>query len=177
VTSYEDFCALTEGPEPPAEDCEFYLSLFATEPLGGEMVLDIEEVDGRMLADGDGDSFDDIDPFVEEVEDKVSHLSQMDRVVVAGNALASLPDENALLVVLEWLCSASDTAKGVVAKEAVALVANRHNRVQALLNHAAANDQITTALTHEAATTHKTICEVLAMVSPAMFGSVVGEAE
>jgi len=132
-----------------------------------------------MLGDGDGDAGDieALDPLIEEVEDKVTRLSQMDRVIVAGNALASLPDENALIVVLEWLCSASDAAKGVVAKEAVAFVANRHNRIQALLNHAAANDQITTGLTHEAATTHKTICEVLAMVSPAMFGAAIGAAE
>ena len=164
----EDYFDLTDGTNDSRSEAELFeeqsclRSLFATE-LGGEMeeqVLTADEVGAKMVGDGDGDdgcfAWD-----TEEIEDLVSRLDGMDRVVVAGNALAGLTDEQGLLVVLEWLCKVGPTARGVVAKEAAALVANRFLKAQRGNEPSELNQA------------HAAVCELLAVVSPSAFGGAL----
>ena len=123
--SYQDFCDLTDrGSDRDVEaDVRVRAWLEGSDVTfsqgGGEMQTE-------QLVGGDGDDFDSgVDPLIEEVEDQLSCLDEVDRVMVAGNALASVSDEHATVAVLEWLCKVGGEARAVVAKEAIGLLANQ----------------------------------------------------
>jgi hypothetical protein len=173
-SSYEEFCDLTDGLSDRTSEADLFaeqqdfLSLCATEPMGGEMrgeVLDVADLDRQYLGDGDGndappEEFD--DPAVEEVEDRLSNLDVATRAVVAGNALSSVSDDYAAISVLEWLCRASPDACATVAKQATELLVNR---LAAAQRAGAAND-VCESSAH--------LTELLSVVSPSAFGAVLG---
>lgn len=117
--TYEDWCALTEGTDG-GDEADLRADLRALE--GGDML----EMNG--LSDHDGDGGDEDTLFREELEGYLSTLPDMERAVVAGNALASCSDDHALITVCEWLCKAGPEARAVIAREATALVARSLQR-------------------------------------------------
>lgn len=141
--TYEDWCALTEGTsDGDAEDLRADLRALG----GGDML----EMNG--LSDHDGDSGDEDTLFREELEDYLSTLPDMERAIVAGNALASCSDDHALITVCEWLCKAGPEARAVIAREALGLVARD------LRNSADA---------------HRSIVDLFRVVSPDALGKVL----
>lgn len=187
--SYEDYCDLTDGrcdrsAEAEArEETEALLSLFATEPLGGEgmetqQVFDVEELEAEFLGDHDGDDGDESDDdaeLLESVEDHLSCLDETSRAIAAGNALASCADDIATITVLEWLCKVGSTARVTIAKQALELIANEFDRKQRSLT--AARDRETQEhaevekFERQVSLSHAEICELLAVVSPHVFGA------
>ncbi len=160
--TYEDWCALTEGSVDPAEVERLEDERFS---LRGEMqVLEIEDVEGQFLGDGDGDDdgADGSHGLVEDVEDALSCLDEFDRAIAVGNALAGISHERATMVVLNWLCFTSETARYAVTKQGAEMLASRFALAKA------SNDNV------EICASHAALCELLAVVSPAAFG---GEAE
>lgn len=117
--TYEDWCALTEGTDG-GDEADLRADLRA---LGGGDML---EMNG--LSDHDGDSGDEDTLFREELEDYLSTLPEIDRAIVAGNALASCSDDHGLVTVLEWACKAGPEARGVLARELTALAAHALKR-------------------------------------------------
>lgn len=109
--TYEDWCQLTEGT------CDWGESEHGQFAMGGEMQADTcDELELLQATE------------IEELEDRLSGLNEIDRAVLAGNALASCSDAHALLTVLEWLCKVGPDARATVAREASALVANAAKR-------------------------------------------------
>lgn len=153
--TYEDYCDLTDGRhDRSVDDDEACLqSLFATEP-GGEM-------EAMQLEGGDGDERDRYD--LEEVEAALLQLDDRERAIVAGNALASCPDDIALISVLEWVCKAHPACRATVAKQAAEMVVNRFNKACRGSDAREVDESLAD------------ITELLAAVSPAAWAVPTGE--